>query len=93
MFRFKLKVRDTLSDFLLGGRVGVDIEVDIGVRDMKNFGQEYAETPDIILCAVVLFILDISSYFSWYSPRPSEDSSSPVYPQHSSPAPHMRRNG
>ena len=93
MFRFKLKVRDTLSDFLLGGRVGVDIEVDIGVRDMKNFGQEYAETPDIILCAVVLFILDINPYLSIYSLRPSADSSSPVYHRHSSPAPHMRRNG
>lgn len=38
MGRFKLKVRDTSSDLLLSGRVGVSIEVDIGVRDVKNFG-------------------------------------------------------
>jgi len=36
--RFELKVRDPSSDLLLGGRVGVSIEIDIGVRDAKNFG-------------------------------------------------------
>jgi len=61
MVRFEVKIGNSSNDLLLGGRLVIVVKVDERVRDMENFGQEYAETPDIILCAIVHPILDISS--------------------------------
>jgi hypothetical protein len=40
--RLEVEVRDPLNNLLLGVRLGVDIKVDVGVRDMEDLGQEYA---------------------------------------------------
>ena len=61
MVRCEVEIRDSSKDLLLGGRLVIVVKVDERVRDMENFGQEYAETPDIILCAIVHPILNISS--------------------------------
>jgi hypothetical protein len=61
MVRLEVKIRDATKDLLLGGRLVIVVKVDERVRDMEDFGQEYAEAPDIVLCAIVHPILNMSS--------------------------------